>query len=508
MFRSKRSGLVRRLWRSRLIPDRDGGDGRSKRSEWGRDGSSGSNPEKIPKTDLESVTRASPSPGFVDIVCTTNLTGNTESAPGGNSDRGRGDATCVPVPQHRGSLPEHENDSRTVTCCLFRDRDPGPRSPVLTRGFRNSSLRDGSILLGRDGNTGSVAEQELKNVTYALLKRLKEKPLDSLLEAVESKGGMTSDCVLIPRTDMRLGGHAASPPFLLCKLYRWTDLQHSTQLKALCHCQSFGESDSSVAVCCNPYHYSLLCGPESPPPPYSRLSPSDEHKPLDLSDSTLSTLSYTETGGPHSPDVAPRPFTDTGTSVGSSSSCGRHSHWCSVAYWEQRTRVGRLYPTHEPSLSIFYDLPQGTGLCLGQLGAVADGGDGRRDNAGGAGGCVRRTRGKIGHGIVLSREPDGVWVYNRSEHPVFVHSPTLDPPNLARGLAVRRVMPGYSLKVFDYEKSSWILQQGIEPPGGLEGPYDPNSVRISFAKGWGPCYSRQFITSCPCWVEVLLNTHR
>uniref|UniRef100_A0A4W5L5W1 Mothers against decapentaplegic homolog n=1 Tax=Hucho hucho TaxID=62062 RepID=A0A4W5L5W1_9TELE len=360
MFRSKRSGLVRRLWRSRLVPDRDGGDGRS-------------------------------------------------------------------------------------------------------------------ILAGREGNTGSVAEQELKNVTYALLKRLKEKPLDALLEAVESKGGMPSDCVLVPQTELRLGGHSASPPFLLCKLYRWTDLHHSTQLKALCHCQSFGALDSSETVCCNPYHYSLLCGPESPPPPYSRLSPSDEHKPL----------------GKSATEISAKLTRNPGTSVGSSSSCGRRSHWCSVAYWEQRTRVGRLYPAHEPSLSIFYDLPQGTGLCLGQLNAVAN-----------------RTRSKIGYGIVLSQEPDGVWIYNRSQHPVFVHSPTLDLPSSVRGLTVRRVMPGYSLKVFDYDKSSWILQQGMEPPVGLEGPYDPHSVRISFAKGWGPCYSRQFITSCPCWVEVLLNTHR
>ncbi|KAL1007657.1 hypothetical protein UPYG_G00089720 [Umbra pygmaea] len=522
MFRSKRSGLVRRLWRSRLIPDRDGGDGRSKRSEGGRDGSCGSNPEKILKTELGSVTRGSPSLGPVDEVCNTNLTDNTESAPGVNSDHGPWDAMCVPVPHHRGSLPENENDSRTVTCCLFRDRDPRPRSPVLTRGFRNLSHRDGSILMGRGETTGSLAEEELKNVTYALLKRIKEKPLDSLLEAVESKGGMPSDCVLVSQTDLRLAGRVASPPFLLCKLFRWTDLQHSTQLKALCHCLSFGELESCASVCCNPYHYSLLCGPESPPPPYSRLSPSDEHKPLYLSDSTLSTLSYTETGAPQSPDATPRPFTDTGSSLGSSTSCGQRSHWCSVAYWEQRTRVGRLYPTHEPSLSIFYDLPQGTGLCLSQLNARnshcddSGGGDCRGSRSsdagpsggGGAVGCVQRTRSKIGHGIVLSQEPDGVWVYNRSQHPVFIHSPTLDLPNPVRGLTVRRVMPGYSLKVFDYDKSSWILQQATEPPGSLEGPFDPHSVRISFAKGWGPCYSRQFITSCPCWLEVLLNTHR
>lgn len=169
------------------------------------------------------------------------------------------------------------------------------------------------------------------------------------------------------------------------------------------------------------------------------------------------------------------------------------NHWCNVAYWELRTRVGRLYPVHDASLSIFYDLPQGTGLCLGLLPLSP------RSTS------VQRTRGKIGHGILLSKEPDGVWAYNRSQHPIFVNSPTLEHhPYLS--LTVRRVMPGYSIKVFDYEKSCQI-----QPPSDLvhlEGPYDPNSVRISFAKGWGPCYSRQFITSCPCWLEILLNNHR
>uniref|UniRef100_A0A673BK03 SMAD family member 6a n=1 Tax=Sphaeramia orbicularis TaxID=375764 RepID=A0A673BK03_9TELE len=163
-----------------------------------------------------------------------------------------------------------------------------------------------------------------------------------------------------------------------------------------------------------------------------------------------------------------------------------------VAYWEQRTRVGRLYPAYEPSLSIFYDLPQGTGLCLGQSGGTSS--------------SVQQIRSKIGYGIVLSQEPDGVWVYNRSQHPVFVHSPTLDPPS-APGLSVKRVMPGFSLKMFDYERSSWMAEHGVKPEC-QEGPWDPHSIRISFAKGWGPCYSRQFITSCPCWLEVLLNNHR
>lgn len=171
----------------------------------------------------------------------------------------------------------------------------------------------------------------------------------------------------------------------------------------------------------------------------------------------------------------------------------KKSHWCNVAYWEHRTRVGRLYTVYEYSVSIFYDLPQGTGLCLGQLNL-----DHRSIT-------VQRTRGKIGFGILLSKEPDGVWVYNRSEHPIFVNSPTLDMPN-SRTLVVRKVMPGYSIKVFDYERS--CLLRHCTETDFLDGPYDPNSVRISFAKGWGPCYSRQFITSCPCWLEILLNNHR
>lgn len=171
----------------------------------------------------------------------------------------------------------------------------------------------------------------------------------------------------------------------------------------------------------------------------------------------------------------------------------KRSHWCNVAYWEHRTRVGRLYTVYEQSVSIFYDLPQGNGFCLGQLNL-----ENRSET-------VRRTRSKIGYGILLSKEPDGVWAYNRSEHPIFVNSPTLDIPN-CRTLIVRKVMPGYSIKVFDYEKS--CLLQHTADLDYTDGPYDPNSVRISFAKGWGPCYSRQFITSCPCWLEILLSNNR
>uniref|UniRef100_A0AAQ4RKY2 Mothers against decapentaplegic homolog n=1 Tax=Gasterosteus aculeatus aculeatus TaxID=481459 RepID=A0AAQ4RKY2_GASAC len=446
MFRTKRSGLVRRLWRSRLIPDREGEDGNGATSERGRDDLFGNNPEKIPKRELTPMTPSGSPGGDLGGVCA-----RSPAESGGlwvASDRD-GAAVCA---QEQGSPRcARDRECRTVTCCLFQDRDhselTGPETAQGTADpgtchfvLRSLRPRDSGSPEAQEAMPRSVLEQELKSATYSLLKRLKERALDTLLEAVESRGGMPSDCVMIPRTELRLGGHVASPQLLVCKLYRWSDLQLSAQLKPLCECRSFGALDGPT-LCCNPYHYSRLCGPDAS----------------------------------MSPDAP------------------KQSHWCNVAYWEHRTRVGRLYTVYEHSVSIFYDLPQGTGFCLGQL------------NLEHRSSTVQRTRGKIGYGILLSKEPDGVWAYNRSEHPIFVNSPTLDVPN-SRTLVVRKVMPGYSIKVFDYERS-FLLRHTTEVDL-LDGPYDPNSVRISFAKGWGPCYSRQFITSCPCWLEILLNNHR
>lgn len=169
---------------------------------------------------------------------------------------------------------------------------------------------------------------------------------------------------------------------------------------------------------------------------------------------------------------------------------GEQPHWCVVAYWEEKTRVGRLYSVQESSLDIFYDLPQGTGFCLGQLAS---------DNKSQ---LVQMVRAKIGYGIQLSREPDGVWVYNRSCYPIFIKSATLDNPD-SRTLLVHKVFPGFSIKAFDFEKAG-----SLQRPNDHEFSQQPRTgftVQISFVKGWGPCYTRQFISSCPCWLEVIFN---
>lgn len=266
MFRTKRSGLVRRLWRSRLIPDTEGEDGNGKTSEGCRDDLFGNNPEKIPKTELGPMTPSGSLVGDIGGVCSRSP---VESSGLGVTSDQDGGAVCV---QEQGSPRSiQDRECRTVTCCLFKDRDHselrGPETAQGTRDpgschfvLRSLGPRDSGSPEAQEAMPRAVLEQELKSATYSLLKRLKERALDTLLEAVESRGGMPSDCVMISRTELRLGGHVASPQLLVCKLYRWPDLQHPAQLKPLCECKSFGTLDSPT-VCCNPYHYSRLCGP-------------------------------------------------------------------------------------------------------------------------------------------------------------------------------------------------------------------------------------------------------
>lgn len=225
---------------------------------------------------------------------------HTEPAPGltgeaGDLSESAGREEEEQLADHQGAMcvPEHgasgqDGDGRTITCCLFGEWDFSPQRPYWT------TRKDGGGPC-QCASRHAGLEDELASIAHAFLKRLKERSLDALANAVETKEGIPSECVMVPRTELQLGAHHISPQFLLCKLYRWSDLPLSAHLKALCHCQSFDALDSAK-VCSNPYHYSRICGPESPPPPYS-LSHSEEHKPLD------STLSYTEppafSGPPH-----------------------------------------------------------------------------------------------------------------------------------------------------------------------------------------------------------------
>lgn len=124
-------------------------------------------------------------------------------------------------------------------------------------------------------------------------------------------------------------------------------------------------------------------------------------------------------------------------------------------------------------------------------------------------------------GILLEREESSgrVWLYNRTDVPVFVSSSTLehpatttatdappdpDPPDENLGV-VLRVEPGFSAGIFDPEVSRRHERARRQRRRGGGGPpRDPYSVSISFGKGWGRGFSRQDVSACPCWLEVCL----
>lgn len=244
-----------------MVPDNEEGDGNGKSGDCCRDDVC-EHPEKIGKTEFGAMTPSgSAGAELGGGVCSSAGWGVT-------LDQRGGAVVCVP---ERGSPRSAQDiDSRTVTCCLFKDRDssgPGSSEAANMACVKEPSSCQwaprspgGSSVESPDVKRRSLAEQELKAATYSLLKRLKEKTLDALLEAVDSRGGVPSECVMVARGDLRLGAHTAPPQLLVCKLYRWTDLQHTAQLKALYECKSFGGRDGPL-VCCNPYHYSRLCGP-------------------------------------------------------------------------------------------------------------------------------------------------------------------------------------------------------------------------------------------------------
>lgn len=273
MFRSKRSGLVRRLWRSRVVPDPE--EGSSGGGGGDEDGSLGSGAEPAPRaregggcgrSEVRSVALRRPrdavGPRGASIAGRRRRTGGPPR-PVSEPGAGAGDSPLdVAEPGGPGWLPE--SDCETVTCCLFSERDAtgAPRDSGDPPAGQSLEPEEGGGPRSREARSRLLLlEQELKTVTYSLLKRLKERSLDTLLEAVESRGGVPGGCVLVPRADLHLGGQPAPPQLLLGRLFRWPDLQHAVELKPLCGCHSFAAAADGPTVCCNPYHFSRLCGP-------------------------------------------------------------------------------------------------------------------------------------------------------------------------------------------------------------------------------------------------------
>jgi len=171
--------------------------------------------------------------------------------------------------------------------------------------------------------------------------------------------------------------------------------------------------------------------------------------------------------------------------------------WCTIAYWEEKSRVGSQVKCSGVSTSIqLASSPplvfQDDVLALRDL---------QKDNRNPSEATIL-TRQKIGMGVKLEKDETGLWVHNRSMFPVFVNSPTMDTVN-SRQFSVVKIPQGFSLQVFSFEVAK--MYEKVRDPKLYDGPVDPYSVRLSFAKGWGLHYKRQSVECCPCWVEVFLS---
>ena len=88
-----------------------------------------------------------------------------------------------------------------------------------------------------------------------LAKHLAEKQLRILVQSLESKGGIDTDCILLPKDEtlLKLTG-LNQENTLFCKLLRWPELRSPASLKKLVYCNSH-------ELCGNPYHYSKITVP-------------------------------------------------------------------------------------------------------------------------------------------------------------------------------------------------------------------------------------------------------
>ncbi|KAB7504179.1 Mothers against decapentaplegic-like protein 6 [Armadillidium nasatum] len=176
--------------------------------------------------------------------------------------------------------------------------------------------------------------------------------------------------------------------------------------------------------------------------------------------------------------------------TGGGSSHGRgDSPWCKLLYWEENEIRSRVFNVWDPAINVLGDTPHGSGWSLSTF-----------FNTPAKTEKISRVRAKICQGLILWREGKAVWVYNRSKTPVYLNSASLDGTFF--NLNLYKCPPGYAMIIYYYEMARELMGRLDYKLRRKCDTTDVNSVRISFAKGWGKDYHRRQILCCPCWIEV------
>lgn len=124
---------------------------------------------------------------------------------------------------------------------------------------KSASQRDTSTTTPPQPTSTTTFQEdiEFKSVTNSFFKRLKEDQLETLVQAMESRGGEVTSCVPVTKSYLRIGRFMVSPYVLCCRVFRWPDLKSDAEMKRLPSCMRQNEEKEAV-ICCNPYHWSLV----------------------------------------------------------------------------------------------------------------------------------------------------------------------------------------------------------------------------------------------------------
>lgn len=397
---------------------------------------------------------------------------------------------------------------------------------------------------------GDEEEKWAEKAVDSLVKKLKkQKGALEDLERALSNPGAPSKCVTLPRSldgRLQVSHRKGLPHVIYCRVWRWPDLQSHHELKALESCE-YPYSAKQKEVCINPYHYQRVESPVLPPilvPRYSEYPGA--------------TVPFQQTREPHMPHNVNFPigFSRSSTASGPMAACGTagmsynaqnhhgmslegglqqgsmHSFdsmlklsssrisrwptgvdcsasdvqpvsyqephfWCSIAYYEQNSRVGETFHGSTPSITVdgFTDPSNNADrFCLGTLSNVTR-------NA-----TIENTRRHIGKGVHLYYVGGEVFAECLSESSIFVQSRNCNHHHGFHPSTVCKIPPGCSLRIFNNQEFATLLNQSVGQ--GFEAVYELTkmcTVRLSFVKGWGAEYHRQDVTSTPCWIEIRLH---
>ncbi|OAF64807.1 hypothetical protein A3Q56_07485, partial [Intoshia linei] len=108
----------------------------------------------------------------------------------------------------------------------------------------------------------------------------------------------------------------------------------------------------------------------------------------------------------------------------------------------------------------------------------------------------------IGRGIRLYYVGGEVFAECVGNNSIFIQLPNFPWTRQT----VCKIPPGNQIKIFNNREFASILSECINQ--GFEAAYKLTqmcTIRLSFVKGWGSNYRRQFITEMPCWLEIQLN---